>query len=68
MFEDNGSSDSEVRAIEPTTFWITLLAWVCCSGTWYLAATYESWWVVLPAVALVGLSFTAALIKDVKAL
>lgn len=68
MAEESGSSSIESGDFEPTTFWITLLAWVCCSGTWWLATVVQGWWVVLPAVALVALSFTVALIKDIRAL
>lgn len=68
MSEDNGSSDRDPLDFEPKTFWITLLAWLCCSGTWWLATTVKSWWVIVPAIVLVCLSFVVALIKDIRAL
>jgi hypothetical protein len=42
-----------------------MLAWVCCSAVWALAA-FGAWWVVLPAIVLVCASFTVSIVQDLK--
>lgn len=54
--------------MEPTTFWITFLAWLCCSGVWWLATSVGGWWIVAPAMVLICLSFTPAIVKDIRTL
>lgn len=54
--------------MEPKTFWTTLLAWACCSAVWFLSVTFGGWWIVAPAIVLVCLSFTVALVQDVQRL
>lgn len=51
-----------------TTFWITLLAWLCCSAVWWLVTAVGSWWIALVAPVLLCASFTPAIIKDIRTL
>lgn len=58
--------DDDVPNLEPATFWINVIAWICCSGVWGMAVTWGTWWVIIPSMGLISFSFTLAIVKDLR--
>lgn len=56
------------RAPEPVTIWCVLLAWACCSVTWFVTVFTDGWWTVPTAVLLMCLSLVVALFIDARRL
>jgi hypothetical protein len=57
------------RPPNPTNVGCTLLTWACCSVAWLLVVTsIHRPWVIIPAVALFGLSIVVAIGVDVRRL